>query len=218
VATLVAAGVVGRFASIGPAILVLAGGAFFATIAFFWASIRTLGGDAPLATGFDQLARRRVEAPDGAAERKRTALRALKDLEFEHSIGKIDDEDYAAISTTYREKAKAVLREMEEEILPRRDRAEQIARAYLSKRGVPSEPATAPTSKKPEIAGTRRRECPGCRASNEPDAVFCKGCGARIEPKGCPACATVNEGDASFCKKCGGPLGPPSREKADASG
>lgn len=220
VATLVTAATVGTLTSIGPAILVLAGGALFATIGFFWASMRTLGGDAPLAEGFDKMTRRRVEAADGAEERKRAALRAIKDLEFEHSIGKIDDADYEEIATRYREQAKEILREIEEKILPLRDRAEQVARAYLVKRGVTSEPAAARTPHKSAtvVPGLGvRRACAGCRASNEPDAVFCKGCGARLAPKGCPACASVNEGDAAFCKKCGGPLESKSTENADAS-
>jgi ribosomal protein L40E len=220
VATIVAAGAVGVLTSIGPAILVLAGGALFATIAFFWASLRTLGGDAPLAKGFDRMARRKIEASDGAAERKRTAMRALKDLEFEHSIGKIDDADYAEISSRYREQAKAILREMEKESLPLRERAEQLARAYLAKRGAKGGAGAAPATKKGEIEpsdGMQRQVCTECRASNEPDAIFCKGCGARLASKGCPACATINEKDAVFCKKCGGSLDPHRTEKVDAS-
>jgi hypothetical protein len=220
VATIVSAILVGALTSIGPAILVLAGGALFATIAFFWASLRTLGGDAPLAEGFDQMARRRIEASDGASERKRTALRALKDLEFEHSIGKIDDADYAEISSRYREQAKSILREIETDILPFRDRAEALARTYLAKRGVTPEAVSAPAPTNPEreaIGASPRRECTDCKASNEPDAIFCKGCGARLAQKGCPACATVNEEDASFCKKCGGSLASSRPEKADAS-
>jgi hypothetical protein len=218
IVTVVAAATVGAMTSLGPAILVLAGGALFATIAFFWASLRTLGGDAPLAEGFAQMTRRRIEASDGAVERKRTALRALKDLEFEHSIGKIDDADYLEISTSYRDQAKAILREMEEEILPRRERAEQLARAYLAKRGVArasEDPGASKSLPLDTPVRVPRRECEGCKTSNEPDAMFCKGCGARLAAKDCPACATVNEKDASFCKKCGGSLGSP--EKVDAS-
>jgi hypothetical protein len=204
--------------SLGPAILVLAGGALFATIAFFWASLRTLGGDAPLAEGFAQMTRRRIEASDGPSERKRTALRALKDLEFEHSIGKIDDADYAEISSLYRDRAKAILREMEENILPRRERAEQLARAYLAKHGIAPASDDLMANKSPPLDTPERvprRRCEACKTTNEPDAIFCKGCGARLAPKRCLGCATVNEPDASFCKKCGGSLGPP--EKVDAS-
>ncbi len=218
--TVIAAGLVGALTSIGPAILVVAGGALFATIAFFWASLRTLGGDAPLAPGFDQMARRRVESSFGTAERKRTALRALKDIEMDHALGKLDDTDYADLSSSYREQAKSIFREIEETVRPQRARAEQLAHAYLTKRGVvagqPSDHGATPRPK--ETREPRRRvECSGCSSSNEPDATFCKGCGARLAPQVCPDCATVRERDSSSCKKCGRSLGAPTMEKTDAS-
>jgi hypothetical protein len=42
------------------------------------------------------------------------ALAALRDLEFEHSIGNISDADYAELRQTQRSKAVAVLREIDE--------------------------------------------------------------------------------------------------------
>ena len=42
------------------------------------------------------------------------ALAALRELEFEHSIGNISDADYAALRQTQRSKAVAVLREIDE--------------------------------------------------------------------------------------------------------
>jgi hypothetical protein len=227
IVTLLAAGVVGATVALGPALLVLAGGALFGTIAFFWASLRTLGGEAPLAEGFERMSSRRVESPDGAAERKRTALRALKDLELEHSIGKIDDGDFAELSSRYREEAKAILREMDRDISPMRARAEELAQSYLAKRGAltvaPPLPATtedsesAPAVAPEPKARAQRQACPSCNVSNESDAEFCKACGARLAPRACPACAVVNEPDAAFCKKCGKTLNAPREEKTDAS-
>jgi ribosomal protein L40E len=165
------------------------------------------------------MTRRRVEAADGVTERKRTALRALKDLEFDHALGKIGDKDYAELSARYREQAKAILREIEGAVLPQRARAEELARAYLAKRG------TGLASVKPREGNTgavlaragERVTCTRCQASNEKDAVFCKGCGATLGEKVCVACATRSEENAAFCKKCGRPLGHTSAEKSDAS-
>jgi hypothetical protein len=235
-ATVVVASVVGVVLSLGQALLVLAAGALFGTVAFFWASLRTLGGQAPLAEGFDQLSRRRVESPDGPAERKRTALRALKDLAFEHEVGKLDDADYAELSAHYRDIAKSVLREIDDDATPQRERAEEVARAYLAKRGVSGErgsrkPLAAkkpprPRGEPPVEAAPRpegevsepgsRRTCPTCESSNERDAVFCKGCGARLAPVACSSCSTVNEPDAVFCKRCGKSVGRALEGKTDA--
>ncbi|MEO8874790.1 MAG: hypothetical protein ABI461_04310, partial [Polyangiaceae bacterium] len=76
--------------SLGPGLLVFAAGALLGTITLMWASLRTLGGDAPLPVGLAMTAL--VSRDDRAvAERKRKVLLALKDLEHERDIGKIDD-------------------------------------------------------------------------------------------------------------------------------
>jgi hypothetical protein len=182
--------------------------------------LRTIAGDAPLARGFEQLARREVESPDGPAARKRTALRALKDLELEHSIGKIDDKDYEELAARYREEAKSVLREIEREAIPLRERAEQIARAHLLRRlATPVTPQVAVNPARRAVdSGERveRMKCPSCRSTRDPDAIFCKVCGSRIAARSCPSCATVSEGDASFCMKCGERLGSHPPEETDA--
>jgi hypothetical protein len=229
--TLVTAMGVGVGFGVGPAILVLAAGALVGVIGLFWASLRTLTGDAPLAEGLATAAAMREDVSH-LAERKRRVLRALKDLELEHSVGKIDDDDYAQISARYREQAKELLREMDIEIEPLRPKAEAIARTHLAKLGLAAGSA-APA--KEESKGTtgivdageplasaearpERLPCPHCETSNEPDAAFCKKCRARLARVPCPACATSNDPDATFCKKCGASLGESTDGAGDASG
>src|SRR5579871_5092163 len=91
VATLACAIGVGAFASVGSGLLVAAAGTLLGTIAFLWASLRTLSGDAPLPYGLEEGALR--DEVDALAEQKRRALRALKDLENERALGRIDDAD-----------------------------------------------------------------------------------------------------------------------------
>jgi hypothetical protein len=180
-ATVLGAFVVGFLFGVAPAILVLAAGALVSVIGLLWASLRTLGGDAPLPEGLVDATMKRALVTD-RAERKRRVLRALKDLELEHSIGKIDDEDYADISARYREQARAILKEQDVEIEPLRAKAEALARAHLSKTGLSDEPATdeAPAAM---AAAPTRVACPKCATSNEPDAAFCKKCGTRLGPE-----------------------------------
>ena len=188
--TVASAIAIGFMSSIGPAILILAAGALLGTIALFWASVRTLSGDAPLAEDLESLAARR-HSIDAVGERKHTVLRALKDLEHEHFVGKIDDADYEQISNEYRSKAKELMREMDADVEPLRARAEELARAYLKKHGVHADGAAAPTALgdadsdevAPDAAVTSapsRIECVECYVSNEPDATFCKKCGATL--------------------------------------
>jgi len=45
-------------------------------------------------------------------------------------------------------------------------------------------------------------KCSRCQHENPGDAVFCQGCGTRLEAA-CQSCGTPNEHGAKFCKKCG---------------
>jgi len=217
--------VVKVFAGVGPAILVLAAGALVGVIALLWASLRTLGGDAPLAEGLAEAAVMREKVSD-AGERKRRVLRALKDIEHEHSVGKISDDDYEQLAARYRETGKEILREMDVEIEPLRAKAEALARNHLAKR------ALAPADKgdkseraeKSDPRGARaksepapRLDCPKCATENEPDATFCKKCGAGLVRVSCSKCTTSNEPDAAFCKKCGTSLARPEGAVGDAT-
>ena len=108
-------------------------------------------------------------APSDLAEEKRRVLRALKDLEQEHSLGKIDDRDYAELEAEYRARAKKVIREMDDALGPYRAKAEALVKTHLEK--LPKEEAeddAAPTA------------CPECATKNDPDAAFCKKCGAEL--------------------------------------
>lgn len=197
---------VGFTLGLAPALLALAGGALLGTIALLWASIRTLSGDAPVEGSLAAVSVRMTTGP-GAQERKRVALRALKDIELEHSVGKIDDDDYEELSSRYREVAKTVMREMDVELGPLRERAERIARSHLEKRGLDA--ALEEPSDREELPASRAERpcCPRCETANEPDAEFCKSCGKPMR-RSCLSCETSNEPDASFCKRCGAALEP----------
>jgi hypothetical protein len=205
VVSVVAAIAVGFAASVGSGLLVLASGALLGTIALLWASVRTLSGDAPLPADLEALAAQRRDV-DALGEEKRRVLRALKDLEGEHAIGKIDDADYEAIARQYREDAKTLMREMDRNAAPALAEAERIAREYLARQGLgeagkaaekgPVKPAAAVT-RDSEVAPRTRMACPACATSNEPDAAFCKKCGASMKAAKPSAEAATEENDAT---------------------
>jgi hypothetical protein len=186
-ACLAAAIVVGTMAGMGSALLIVAAGALLGTIALLWASVRTLSGDAPLPLELEALAAHR-HGVDALGEEKRRVLRALKDLESEHAIGKIDDGDYRDFVARYREEAKTVMRRMDLRVAPLRDEAERIARDYLTKRGLvgtgdKTDEAETPEQAEPAAvttAASDRVSCAACDTSNEADATFCKKCGASL--------------------------------------
>ncbi|HEY4014037.1 MAG TPA: hypothetical protein VGM06_11915 [Polyangiaceae bacterium] len=185
-ATIFVAIAVGFLAGVGSGLLIVAAGGLIGAVGLFWASLRTLSGDAPLASGFEALERPEGDV-DALEEEKRRLLRALKDLESEHEIGKIDDADYEEFVAKYRNEAKVVMRRMDGEVAPFREEAERIAREYLRKQGLDEEaagtPARPPLAKEPpaEPPPIERVACAACGTSNEPDAAFCKKCGASLK-------------------------------------
>lgn len=162
VASLVAAGSAGAVYGLGTAILVLAGGVLLGVIAILWASVRTLAGDAPI-TLDEAMA---LGAPSTAEEQKRAVLQALKDLDYERSMGKIADADYEDLLRRYRAEAKRLLRAVDEDLAPLRARAA----AYL----------TEQLGSTPAAMTTHDRACPSCKTDNDPDALFCKKCGEKL--------------------------------------
>ncbi len=227
--TVAACIVTGLTTSAGPAILVLVGGMLFGTICLLWASLRTLGGDAPLPEELEAIAAR-MHSVNDVESRKKAVLMSLKDLEHERAIGKVDESDYGELAARYREQAKRILRELDDQVEPMRERAEQIAQAHLKKRGlakaakpgeekegdvvaedksVPAEDESTPDVSDPDLGNadhsepelsdpdlgdteSKRVDCPKCSISNEPDAAFCKKCGAAMR-----TAAKEDDSDAS---------------------
>jgi hypothetical protein len=241
-ATLAGAVVVGLLGSLGSALLVLAAGALLGTIAFLWASVRTLSGDAPLAEGLDEPAER--DDVKMLLDEKRRALRALKDLESEHALGKIDDADYERVAAEYRDEAKRVMRSIDAALAPYREKAEELAREYLQKQEEPAvvrvrkrrsssekarpraervaegsgdagdaiEPSPRPPSER-LAARLEEPEPPTAPVLPEPDRS--KKSSERVA---CSACGASNEGDAAFCKQCGASMRARNTvEKSDVS-
>jgi hypothetical protein len=192
-AALGAAVVVGAIAGLGSAMLVLAAGALLGTIGLLWASVRTLSGDAPLSMELEALAAR-DHGVDALGEQKRRVLRALKDLESEHAVGKIDDADYRDFVAKYREDAKAVMRKMDLRVAPLRAEAERLARDYLADKGIAAPRAAPGTEEDDDAPAAPEKKTEESEASAP----------ARVE---CSACKVSNEADAKFCKKCGAALG-----------
>lgn len=182
--TVVAATATGFVAGVGMALLVILTGALLGAILLVWHSLRTLAGDADVDVALELATRR---GPTDLSERKRRALRALKDLEQEHALGKLDDVDYAALDADYRAQAKDVIREMDDELAPYREKAEALVREHLEKHPVVKE---SPREEEVEDDDEDEddddddtsdvRDCPKCDTENDSDATFCKKCGEKL--------------------------------------
>ena len=97
---------------------------------------------------------------------KQALLKALKELDFDHEMGKVSDKDFNEISTTYRARAIRVMRQLDD---AGRD-YETMIEKDLAVRKTQS-PSAAP---KPDGCGK-------CGTRNDADAEFCKKCGSKLK-------------------------------------
>jgi len=141
------------------------------------------------------------------------ALATLKDLEFEHSVGNLSDQDYAAQCAPYRHKAITILRELDrlaagsardgddgERLVPPRsagrleDRLEdEITRARQRMEGAGD--------------GVLQQRCPRCGSLNRAQSSTCRTCGLSFAGLViCPNCHAGQARQARFCASCGAGL------------
>jgi hypothetical protein len=102
---------------------------------------------------------------------KALTLRAIKELDFDHAMGKVADGDFGEMRDRLRARALRLMRQLEGAAAYR----EQIERDVEARLGAAvsedAAPATVPT-------------CASCGAANESDARFCKMCGQALAPPG----------------------------------
>jgi hypothetical protein len=127
-AVLLGAVLLGNLFGLGLGLLIFAGGTLGAAIWLIWSSLQGLGSDAPI-TLEEAIS---LGAPSAEEEQKRAVLRALKDLEYERAVGKISDDDYASLAEHYRGEAKRLLRAVDRDLSPERERAERLLAERLA--------------------------------------------------------------------------------------
>jgi hypothetical protein len=168
------------------ALLFVAGSVLVGIVFLLWASMQSATGDAPL-TLEEAIG---LGLSSAEEEQKRAVLRALKDLDYERSVGKISEEDYRELSERYRREGKTLLRAFEAELAPARKTAERRLAKRLAAEGLGATPeAAAAPAALPKAA-----EEPAEKSAPTP-----QGAG----PHACAACGTQNDADARFCKRCG---------------
>jgi hypothetical protein len=87
---------------------------------------------------------------------KMLVLRSIKELEFDHAMGKVGEADFKDLSGRLRARALGLMQDLE--------------RADAGRPPSPAPPASP-----------ARRPCANCGTTNDPDAKFCKNCGQRVE-------------------------------------
>jgi hypothetical protein len=160
----------------------------FAAAAIGLAVLRTFG---PLAGAQSRDARTTLgDRTRQLLEReKMLALRVIKELEFDHAMGKVSGRDYEEMGARLRARASRILRQLDESAgtTYRTTIEQEVARRVGEFAG-----AEAPAHSLEASAGAEAlahtdapvpsfRACEACAVANDVDARFCKACGARLE-------------------------------------
>ena len=126
---------------------------------------------------------------------KMLALRSIKELEFDHAMGKVSDRDYQEMGARLRGRASRILRQLDDAAgtTYRAEIEQEIARRVsvapaLSQDAGAEAPDHAEAVADAEAPGDADapahigvHACSACSVANDLDARFCKGCGARLE-------------------------------------
>ena len=144
--TLIGSIAVGLWLGLEVALLVVAAGALVLVIALLWSSVAGLSGDTPLS--LDEALG--MGAPSTEEEQKRAVLRALKDLDYERSVGKISEEDFHEFSERYRAEARRLIAAVDATLGPAHALAEKLAAERLAAEGLVAGASAAEPAKSPE--------------------------------------------------------------------
>src|SRR5687767_11270700 len=159
-----------------PAAIILLSCAIFAAAYVGVTALRTV---LPLAgTLRDDGAEAIGDRTRAALEREKTlVLRSIKELEFDRGMGKVSEKDFAEMSARLRARAARLMRQLDAGSLYREQIEKEIAKRL--EKTVSSD--VGRTLSGPPGAARSTTACASCAAVNDPDAKFCKNCGARLE-------------------------------------
>ncbi len=153
---------VGMGAELDASVLVLsmAGVVLLATLRQMFAVVTALAG------GDDGALARAAGSPGGVerselAQEQRRVLRAIKELDFDHAMGKLSTADHTAILQRYKLRAVELMRGLD------KGGALHPLTVTALEQGVNGSPEQIPSS----------ADCGACGVRNDPDARFCKACG-----------------------------------------
>jgi hypothetical protein len=120
---------------------------------------------------------------DAIVREKTLVLRSIKELEFDHAMRKISDQDFAEIGSRLRARAMELIEDLDQldQAEPASDEPPVETVPVPEGQGAPA-PIAADVG---VFAGLTEpasavRECAACDTTNDPDARFCKACGAKL--------------------------------------
>jgi membrane protein implicated in regulation of membrane protease activity len=131
-----------------------------------------------------KLARALVKEPEGVElkvatgrrrkqleREKQMVIKALKELEFDHQMGKVSEADFREIGDQYRKRAMRAMRQLD--LIEADTDYRKLVERDLATHTKKEPPQEAPKPAKPT--------CAACGTHNDGDAEFCKKCGKPLK-------------------------------------
>lgn len=141
-----------------------------ACAAALFAVLTAIAGRSSAETGVSGSVRETLE------REKLLTLRSIKDLEFDRAMGKVSAADAAPLEARLRARAIDIMRQLDDRESLRARIEQDFARLTAQDSGLRAQEASqAPGALRPAPA-----TCTSCGTANEPDANFCKKCGAKL--------------------------------------
>ncbi len=147
---------------------------------------------------------------------------SIRELNIDHKMGKLSDQDHHQLQSEYMQEASRVLDQLEHASNGKQytsDRIEQVVLEIRRKRTtvspvedateldeasvLPAEESAEPASSETIQTSENTITCGTCDYENDPDANFCIECGTDLCGGSCSSCGTSNQPDAKFCGGCG---------------
>jgi hypothetical protein len=163
-----------------PAAIILLSTTIFAAAFIGLAALRTF---LPLTGAVQDVGPEMVGGRTRAAlEREKTlVLRSIKELEFDHGMGKVSDKDFAEMSARLRARAARLMRQLDAGSVYRQQIEQEVERRLARSGGSAPRPSPAAARNEQLENGRGPTACMTCKTPNDPDARFCKSCGSRLE-------------------------------------
>jgi hypothetical protein len=158
------------------------------------------------------------ERLDELLAQREAAFQALRELNFDHNVGKITDEDFVAFEAGLKRHAAETLRALDAWETEADDDLDLEIEAEIEARRQSSAPRGNGHAATPDAAAA---PCPACGKPTAASDRFCAGCGADLAaarvaapapaagPK-CAACGQPAQPGDRFCGNCGQPLAAPA--------
>lgn len=117
---------------------------------------------------------------------------ALADLDLDHRVGKVNDDDYRATRAQLMAQAVSILQQLDSTAADVEAQVEALVRSRRARQ----------SKHKPAPSTSSAAQCPTCGATVAEGDRFCAKCGTILNTT-CPNCGRPTTTDDHFCAKCG---------------